>query len=196
MSATIINPGPVQFSIYQPMVSASGEAESRVYRLITPEKGPRWVVAVQGNPADNIYKDGGPGSEGMAGRTLTFPLEDGTSVDFKGPWKCMAGSLFEATGVDVRDLCETHGIIALRRENGPDAARMRLTYNEFYDVLHLDEGWQLGTYDRIDELAYKFAKELGVKVWFSVISHGGGRASWHDAETISRRENPHPRREQ
>lgn len=180
MKPVIVADGPVEFSIYGPMICGSAEAEARTYRLIAPEKGPRWVVAVQGNPADNIYKDGGKGSDGFAGRTLTFPLEDGTSVSFIGPWKCGADALYEATGVDVRNQYLTLGIIALRRENGIDTGRVRTSYHNFYDVLHVDADWSIGAYNRIDCMAQDFADTLGVKVWFSTVSKGGGHASWKD----------------
>ena len=166
----------VEFSINGPMVSASGDAEDRKYRLLFETGGRRWLVADQPEAADNIYADGGPGSQGMAGRTLRFALIDGTTVDFTGPWKTGADALFKATGFDVRNRYLTRGIIALNRQTqGWNKADI------FTNVLHYDDAPALGSFDRIKEMAKDFAAKLKCKVWYSVTSKAGGCASWVDA---------------
>lgn len=164
-------PGPISFSIYTPMISASGEAERRTYKLLTGKSGKRWVVSISPEAAEDVYVDGGKGSDGFGGRTLTFQLEDGTSVDFIGPWKTGADGLFADTGYDVRGQYYSRSIVALRRESGkcyaPDIYR---------DVLHYDPETVLGNPVDADLMAKQYAEEHGVPVFVSWVTKGGGCA--------------------
>lgn len=163
---------PVEFSIHQPMISGVGDLEGRKYHLFIGKNGRRWVVADQEAAAENIYADGGPGSRGMAGRTVAFDLVDGRTVEFTGPWKAGAEGLFKETGHDVRDRYFTQGVVAYGRVNGkwpgPD------TYTE---VLHYDQQAVLGTYDRVRDIAKLAANESGRPVFYAMISKGGGGAA-------------------
>ena len=167
----IINAGPIEFSVYGPMISAQGDAEGRKYRLLTGKGGRRWVVADQEAAAENIYADGGKGSQGMGGRTMTFPLVEGGEVEFIGPWKASASGLFEETGFDVRDTYFCRGVIALEREAGkwpgPDAYR---------DILHFDEAPVLRAFGWLEGRAKEIANELGRPVYVGEITKGGGHA--------------------
>jgi len=58
------------------VVSASAEAESKRYKMLRDTQGRIWLVAEQGNPADNIYVSGGENSQGFGGRLITFQLND------------------------------------------------------------------------------------------------------------------------
>lgn len=171
----VILAGPIEFSIYQPMHSASGEAAQYRYRLATGKDGRRWVYADAPNAADQVWVDGGPRSEGSGGRTLTFELADGGAVALQGPWKTSADGLFTATGVDIRDRYTTRGIVALERERGrvygPDIYR---------EIIHYDEGPLVGTFDRVRDIARAAANVHGVRVSVGVISQGGGFGGWAD----------------
>lgn len=170
---------PIRFTIYQPMISASGDAERRAFKLLHGKSGKRWVVAAQSNAADNIYVDGGPGSKGMAGRTLTFRLENGETVDLQGPWKTGADGLYKDTGFDARETYTSQGIIARHIVHGVDLRRP-----DFYvGVLHHDEAARIGAFDRIEKMAQRFANEIGEPVHFAVVTHGGGHAGKTEPET-------------
>ncbi len=162
----------IAFSIYQPMICASGDAEGRVYKLLQGKSGKRWVVAVQENAADNVYQDGGPGSDGMAGRTLTFQLEDGSSVDFIGPWKTTAGALFADTGHDVRGTTLVQGILAFSMER----AKKWEAPDIYRDVIHYDETAVVVAYGSHKDIAQAKANETGREVFFAYVSKGGGAA--------------------
>lgn len=148
------------------MICGSSEAQERRYKLYVGQ-GLRWLVADQENAADNIYVEGGPGSQGFAGRELTFKLVDGGEIRLKGRWHTNSHSLFQATGIDVRDKYFTFGAI------GRDAkGSMGVS-----DVLYMDEDWTLGEYDRIEKKANLMAVEYG-KLCFSYQSNIGGMRGW------------------
>jgi len=151
------------------MICGSSEAECRVYKKLTGRSGKVWLVAVQDNPADNVYVSGGKGSQGFAGRTLEFELEDGSVERLVGPWHTNSGALFADTGYDVRDKHLTFGVIGLGREykNGSGGG-VTIT-----DVIYQDEDWTIGTSDRIEKIAQKLANELGKTVMKFSKSSGG-----------------------
>lgn len=161
-----------QFTIHGPMISASGDAAERKYRLYTGNAGRRWVVADQEDAAENIYADGGPGSRGMAGRTLTFDLVDGGSVDFIGPWKSGPDGLFKETGVDVRNTHHTKGVVAFDIKHGKEWC----SPSDYIDVQHFDEQPVIGAYDRVRQIAQEIANKSGRPVHYAFVSKGGGSA--------------------
>lgn len=128
------------------MICGSHEAEIRAYRKYECKRGV-WLAAIQDASADNLYfhdpRD--KHSEGFAGRTLRFPLEDGSIYEAKGPWKGNADSMFNDTGVDLRDKYSTFVVIGrgVRFEKGRYESRRIIT-----DVLHLDGGFQVGPFLR------------------------------------------------
>lgn len=161
-----------KFTIHGPMISASDDAAARKYRLHVGSTGRRWLVADQEAAAENIYADGGRGSQGMGGRTLTFDLVDGGSVDFIGPWKSNPDDLFKETGVDVRNTHFTMGVCAFDIEHGkpwpaPDT---------YIDVQHFDEKPVLGAYSRVQRIAQDIADRTGRIVHYAFVSKGGGSA--------------------
>lgn len=151
------------------MICGSAEAEKRAYKKLIGKSGKTWLVAVQDNPADNVYVSGGKGSQGFAGRTLEFELEDGSIEKLVGPWHSNSDALFADTGYDVRDKYLTFGVIGLGREhrNGCGGG-VTIT-----DVLYQDKDWVLGTFDRVEKIAQKLANELGKTVMKFSKSRGG-----------------------
>jgi hypothetical protein len=166
----------IDFNIRGPMISASADAEVRRYHLVREPNGREWVYADQENAADNIYADGGQGSRGMGGRTLTFTLVNGETVNFIGPWKGNADSLFEKTGVDLREKYQTTGVVARYRDLAvwPKADTYR-------DVLHYDgDEWVVGEFNRIEKIAQVEANKLQERVYFAFRAHGGGHSGFCD----------------
>ena len=159
------------------MMSGSADAEKRVYKKLIGKSGRIWLVAIQDNPADNIYvsantienNPGYKGFRGFAGRTLTFELEDGSILELQGPWATNSDALLKDTGYDVRDKYLTFGVIGLGRkyENGCGGG-VTIT-----DVLYQDEGWTIGEFDRVDKIAQKLANEIGKTVMKFSKSQGG-----------------------
>lgn len=151
-----------------PMICGSAEAESRRYHKYIGKSGKIWLVADQEDAAANVYVEGGPNSDGFAGRTLTFPLVDGSEIKLKGPWHTNSDSLFQDTGVDVRNRVYTFVVIGRRVE-----------YGEHYeticaDVIFKDDEPQLGSFHRGDELGRQFARQEGKPVYVVRQSKGGG----------------------
>ena len=171
MTVTLI-PGPILFSIYAPMFSASSEASKRTYKLLRGKSGNRWVVSTSPEAAEDVYVDGGRGSDGFGGRTLTFALEDGTSVDFIGPWKTGADSLFADTGYDVRGQSYSQSIVALSREE--HGFYKPSVYRE---IIHYDPAPVLNNPVDYKGMAHRYADEHGVPVFVASISKGRGYSS-------------------
>jgi hypothetical protein len=155
------------------MFSASGEASRRIYKLLRGKSGKRWVVSTSPEAAEDVWVDGGKGSQGSAGRTLTFRLDNGETVDFVGPWKTGAGSLFEDTGYDVRGQEYSRSIVALSREN----AKTFYGPSIYRDVLHYDLELILGNPVDPKALAQQYADEHGVMVYYAQTTKGGSIAS-------------------
>ena len=151
----------------QPMICGSAEAESRKYHKYVGKSGKVWLVADQPDAAANIYVEGGPNSDGFAGRTLTFPLVDGTEIKLKGPWHANSQLLFQDTGIDVRNRHYTFVVISRDRKPGKNYESIMV------DVLYRDEEPQLGSFHRGDVLARQWTRELGVPVYCYSQSKGG-----------------------
>jgi len=160
-----------RFSTHGPMTCGQSEAQERTYKLITGKTGRRWLVAIQPNEADNVYCEGGPNSDGFGGATLTFKLDDGTTIALAGPWHSNADSLFDDTGYDCRDKYTSLGIIGLGRESDWNKGDL------YKEVLHYDKKPVIGNFDRIEKLAQEKANELGKEIFYSVRTSGGG-CSW------------------
>lgn len=160
---------PEQFVVRrQPMVSASGEAESRQYTLFKGKSGRIWLVADQPNAADNIYvSDPKRGSEGFAGRVITFKLGGGSSISLQGPWHSNSESLLDDTGVDIRDQHLTFVVISREREIGEHYEPI------MKDILHIDSKPTIGSFQRGGHMAQRFAKKLGGPIWCYSESTGG-----------------------
>jgi hypothetical protein len=161
------------------MICGSAEAESRAYKKITTKKGRIWLVAVQPNEADNIYveahaSENGPGykgSRGFGGRTLSFKLDTGETIELKGPWHSNAKALYEATGYDIRDKHRTFGVVAMRYESP-----------YLRDVVYKDDGPTIGTYSRVDDIAQEIANHYKRRVYVYVRSEGGSHRGPVDPE--------------
>lgn len=151
----------------QPMVCGSAEAESRRYHKHVGKSGKVWLVADQEDVAANVYVEGGPNSDGFGGRTLTFPLVDGTEIKLKGPWHANSEALFADTGVDVRDRVFTFVVISRDRKSGENYESIMV------DVLYKDDAPQLGSFHRGDLLAREWAKEIDAPVFLYSQSSGG-----------------------
>lgn len=160
-----------------PMVSGQGEAQSRKYFKHIGKDGRIWLVADQENAAANVYVEGGPGSDGFGGATLTFPLVDGTEIKLKGPWHVNSNGLFDATGVDVRDKHYTFVVVSRRRESGERYETIMA------DVLYKDTEPTLGTFDRGKEIARGLLSSLSLNsvVLYSA-SEGGSSCGFEYAE--------------
>lgn len=165
----------VEFGISQPMVSAMAETEAVRYHLHVGKSRRRWLVGDQPNAADQVWVDGGRGSQGCGGATLKFHLVDGSEVEFIGPWKTGAGALFEDTGVDVRSKCLVRAVIALDREITPYPKPYR-----FSRVLHFDTQPVVRDYWWTGNEAKRLADVHQSRVWFSQVTPGGGVHSYAD----------------
>jgi hypothetical protein len=73
----------------------------RKYKMLTGKSGKRWFIAIQPNEGDNVYCEGGPGSDGFGGREIAFTLDSGEVVKVIGPWHSNSGALLADTGYDL-----------------------------------------------------------------------------------------------
>lgn len=138
------------------MISGSHEAEVRRYRKYEFAGGV-YLVAIQDACADNVYfhDPKAKNSQGFAGRTLRFELEDGSFYDAQGPWKCGAKGLNDHCGVDITDKYSSYVVI------GKDMKIEKRNNSEGYvriikDVIYQDDGWQVGPWNREKEILKRF----------------------------------------
>lgn len=147
--------GPDEFIVeHQGMTCGSSEAESRTYKKVTDASGNVWLIANQEAAAENVYfhnpKD--TKSDGFGGRTLSFPIDDGTVYEAKGPWHSGPDALFKSTGIDLRNTHRTFVVLAKERDSTKDG-----TYRTIMrGVLYKDEKPVLGSFYRYKELAKQY----------------------------------------
>ncbi len=150
------------------------EYKCESYNMITDKRGNDWFY---GNNADEIYVDQhNPNSKGFCGRKLKFKLKDGTVVETEnGPWHSNAGALLNATGVNFTNEHLTFGCISLDIEYIKDKM-----YNNYKNVIYLDDNYINGDYPRIQNLAQEFANKLNTKVYYTQHSRGGSVAHFYE----------------
>lgn len=151
-------------------ISASADVESVKYFVHKGKGNVRWLVGDVANAADYVYKEGGPGSQGFAGREITFPLVEGGELKLTGPWKEGPQELFEATGVDVRGTTPARYIICLNRGSRPNPKANWVSDTVFTGILFEDdraysykERQALGM-EHPETMARRFADQLGHSV--------------------------------
>jgi hypothetical protein len=165
------------FSIYGSMKSGVAEQASSKYKKIVG-KNSDWYIALGKPEGDYIYSAGRTGkySDGFGGRIMEFELEDGTIDKVQGPWHSNSDSLLFDTGYDATDKHHTQGIIALNLKHPED--NWHVTEHEEEEILHWDEEPVEGLYHRIDILAQEFATKLNKRVYYAMITNGGGTSGW------------------
>lgn len=155
-------------------VSADPHAyEDRPYRKVMGKSGKAWFYRPGKFAATHIYVDGGKGSQGMGGRTITFKLEDGTTYDSIGPWMTGADAMFKDTGVDVRHQNGTRLVLARQVEYPKDYYAMM---PDMIDVVHHEPEFVEGHYDRARELAQKIVNDLNEPLHYFIESFGGAQS--------------------
>lgn len=167
----------VDFSISGPMICGSYEAERKDYRRVIGRSGRRWYVPMNNSPADGIHVSGGPSSDGYGGRTLAFKCSDGGVYEERGPWHSNADSLFQDTGVDVRDTHMMTYVISLGRESLDHLGSYKML-----DVLEMVLTPTAMRYNTPAEHAKAYANALGRTVYVSSKSVGGGCAGWQSPD--------------
>lgn len=150
----------------QRMICGSAEAERHVYQKVVGKSGRTWLFMP--DSADNIYVSGDKGSQGFAGRTLTFKLEDGSEMKLTGPWHSNSRALFDDTGVDLRAKHMTFVVIAEGRKCEAPRYQTILT-----NVIYKDEAPQRSEFKRGDTMAQKLANELGKTLYVYSQTAGG-----------------------
>jgi hypothetical protein len=160
-------PMNVKLEGYQ-MICGSAKAESKIYKKIENDSITWYIPSNVLNPGDGLHcreKDG-KHSEGYAGRTLEFTLEDGSVDKVQGPWASNADALFRTTGIDLRDKHLTSVIVAKGRKadfrNG----------DEYLDVMYYGVG-MIGKWDRGEKIAQDYANHLKIPVYLYIRSDGG-----------------------
>lgn len=156
------------------MFSGAAEAARFVYRKVVDAKGKVWLYPVNSeSPAEQVHFHDplDKRSQGYGGSTLHFELEDGTTYAAAGPWHSAASSMFDATGIDIRNTHWTYGCVAKHREYKGHVAH-------FKGVLHADEKPVLGSFDRLKLIAQAHADRLKVPVACYSESKGGSSSGW------------------
>lgn len=144
--------------------------------------GHTWLipaVTVLPNRGDHLYRtayaDVSRRGEGYARGTLILPLLDGTDFELRGGGMGNSRQCFEETGVDCRNMHLTYGAVGLHKIPGGYMPGL-------YGLLHKDNAPQIGIYHRIEAIAQRLANERNERVFYSVISLGGGSAGGKDPE--------------
>ena len=157
------------FNIYGPTVSARGEAESYLNNRII--KGNNiWYYHDGKDAGDQIYCST-PNKQGMGGATTSMSTKDGIFEE-TGIWHSNSKSLYDATGVDLRNNHKLSYAICLEPQDQghyqPYSIKQVLVVKNNL-ITYFDEGR-----DKAQELA----NELNKKVFLLTNMTGGGSAGW------------------
>jgi len=165
------------------MKSGQGEAVANVYRKHIGRSGNIWLEKVGKFAADNIYVSGDPNSKGFGGSLLSFQLDDGSTIDLKGPWHSNANDMFKDTEVDLRNTYSSRVIIS----KSMIYEDVYMSGKVFKDVLYLEEEFTEGSFDRAETRAkaQKMANELGQTLYYFKESGGGSVGEYIKPETKS-----------
>ena len=156
------------------LIVDSNDYTPDIYHVTTGKSGRIWVYSTEKGAAEFIWVSANPeenapgyrGFRGYGGGTLTFPILGGT-IALTGPWHSNADSLYEDTGVDMRDRQVSYCIVSMDR-----------IYDEFFHpcmigVLHTDREPMEGSRDRGEHIAKYFANKLGMTVYLYSETCGG-----------------------
>lgn len=150
------------------MISGFGEQQDiKLYRRVpcTNDRKGAWFYPVDHDePGAHVYFDPFDNkSQGFGGATLSFPCDDGVTYNVKGPWHGNTESLFEDTGVDLRDKHRTFIVLSKDRILEGYTTVMK-------DVVYQDpKGGIVGKFDRWEELVKQYPE---AKFYYSA-SRGG-----------------------
>lgn len=146
------------------------------------KSGCTWLipaVTVIPNRGDHLYRttyaDVSRKGAGFAGGTLFLPLLNGNEFELKGGWRGNSRQCYEETGIDCRNMHLTYGAVGLHKLPGSYMPGL-------YGLLHKDNAPQIGEFFRIEAIAQRLANERNERVFYSVISLGGGSAGGKDPE--------------
>lgn len=133
-----------------------------------------YPVDTKGEPipgsADNIYvtasSDWSQRGPGFGGSTVELPLTDGTVFKLRGGWHSNNRDLYSATSIDLDKYHLTRGIMSVDVIQGDRTV--------FVDPIHYDHTtWVNGLYDRIPRMAWCYANEHRVPVYYWFEGVGG-----------------------
>ena len=168
--------------------SGQAEAVNRRYHAIEYAPNNYWLYADEPAAADHVYvgcSDLDHKSEGFGGATLSFDLIDGSVLKLKGPWKASAKKMLRATGVDITDRYSSRGVIAFSKPTHDRNGGGYFGTDTYTDLVHLDEDWVIGDYDRIDCLAQDIANETGRLTYFYAETQGGSHSGCREPESCN-----------
>lgn len=132
------------------MVSAD-PPKSSVWKKVVGKSGRLWLYQPEGS---TVWVDGGEGSRGCGGRTLTFNLDDGSTVDLKGPWCSNSNACFKDTGIDVRSNHITWGCVGTERLWDGNTGRSGIG-----NIIWFDPEPTKGLFERVDLIAWELQKK-------------------------------------
>jgi len=113
------------------------EIQNKLFNSVVGKNGKTYFY--NGNPT-SVWVDGD--HEGSGGRTISYEMMDGDTVDLKGPWNTNAKDLLEQTGIDLTKMSYSFGLVFSTRQEALD-------FQEGQHIMPLwsDESWTLGNFD-------------------------------------------------
>lgn len=160
----------IKAKTYQQVSADPSSQKSAPYRKVMGKSGKAWFYVPGPFAATAIYVDGGKGSQGMGGRTITFKLEDGSTFDSIGPWMTTAENMLKDTGVDVTSQYASRMVISRKVEYPKNSYAFM---PDMIDVVYYEEQFVEGPSDRADELAQKIVNETGEALHVFIETSGG-----------------------
>lgn len=159
-----------RFEIHRhPMICGQAVAQEGSYKMAVDTNGCVWLYDLSAkSPAGAIYFDNpnDDKSDGFGGATLTFKVGKCGKYTAKGPWHANPDSMYNATGIDLRDKSLTFVVVARKR--------IYEGYNAVLeDILYIDKEPTLGNFSRYEGIAQKFADDEGKPVFYHSESSGG-----------------------
>ena len=147
--------------------------DPKVFHLEVGKRGRGWLIPVDvPNRADYIYctdsNNWDNAGEGFGGNTLKFKLDTGDEFFLRGGWHSNSNSLFQDTGIDIKNEHYTHIVTVVTSKDG-------VTKEVVYD----EEGWVLDDFDRVEDIRWFEEFILPVLASIQITKYSlGGSQTW------------------
>lgn len=129
------------FDELQKMFNKSNQ--NNIYKKVLGKNGRTYYYTLNVNSPIAVTPINGD-MNGCAGRTIYFPLEDGTTDQVVAPWFINSDDLFEQTDIDLRELYASFVVIT------PESEKLYVNnvFGKDVEVYYMDDEPIVGSYYR------------------------------------------------
>ena len=127
------------------------EIQNKLFNKVIGKNGRTYLY--NGNPS-SIYVESD--NKGMSGRTVSYAIAEGETLELEGPWHTNTRELFEQTGIDLENMFYSFGLVFKTREEALD-------FQAGKDVrpLFFENEWKLGSFNGAEDRIKNHLAKVG-----------------------------------